>query len=315
VTEDYKSTIEQLRRFAINAARLERLEEEKAVQEKRLSELAEEISESKVEIEKIRDNSFMNIYMKLTNQLDAHFKIQEQYFLDLSLEYNDVSEALIILNYEIQILKNNKLEYQSFKSGLKKKMNKFRNKVQDTRVESYIKVTKDLEDCLKLRVELEEATNLGFEMIDGLAEGIRYITDASNKGEFGKIKEPNSKLERQRFSLFKDRDFKEYQSIILPLRHNFIKFIGEVNDVYIIILRRKKLPMKVINKFTNNYLRSLATDMRRAKNFTSSIRFLNQYKDRVEVLTTLMEDDLLVVDQDIKNLESKEAEIIRSLVE
>jgi len=66
VIEEYKSTIEQLRKFAIKAQRLERLQEEKRLQEKRLVELAAEIKESKVEIDKIENNSLVNIYLKLT---------------------------------------------------------------------------------------------------------------------------------------------------------------------------------------------------------------------------------------------------------
>jgi len=317
VKEDYKSTIEQLRKFAIKAARLERLEEEKRIQEARLKELSVEIESSKIEIDKLDDRSFINIYMRLTNQLDAHYKIEEQYYLDVSLEYNDVAESLVLLKAEIQLLRNSELEFQSFRKSLKKKMNNFRSSVKDTRVESYIKVNQELENSLKLKTELVEAVDLGNEMIEGLSHGIDYIRNASFEWKGGKASSSghdNSKIERKRFTSFKQAEFKEYQSIILPLRHNFIKFIGEVNDVYIIILRRKKLPMKVVNKFTNNYLRSLATDMRKAKNFSSSIRFLNQYKDRVEVLTTLMSDDLLVVNEDIHKLELEEREIIKSLV-
>jgi len=194
-------------------------------------------------------------------------------------------------------------------------MNKFRTSVQDTRVESYIKVTKDLENSLQLKTELEEATTLGIEMITKLSEGIDFITNASFRWDSNFRDHANSKEERQKFKDFKEDQFKEYQTIILSLRHNFIKFIGEVNDVYVIILRRKKLPMKVINKFTNNYLRSLATDMRKAKNFTSSTRFLSQYKDRVEVLTKLMIEDLEVLEQDIIKLEEQEAEIIKSIIQ
>jgi len=316
LTEEYKSTIEELRKFAIRSARVQRLEHELQERLNRLQELEEEIQESKVDLAKLADKSFMNIYLKLTNQMDDHFKIQEQYYLDISLEFNDILESLPALKKEIQQYKNQNLEFEDFKDGLVKKMHKFRNAVRDTRIEEYVKITEELENCFQLKVELIEATTLGFDMIEGLSSAIDYIRDASFqwKGESGPSFHPNSKIERQRFREFKQNEFKKYQSIILPLRHNFIKFIGEVNDVYVLLLKKKKLPKKVINKFTDNYLRSIATDMRKAKNFSSSIRFLNQYKDRVEVLTYLMRDDLEILDKDIAALEAKEAKIIESLL-
>ena len=112
---------------------------------------------------------------------------------------------------------------------------------------------------------------------------------------------------------YKVSEIEKYQDYIIAINHAFIRYVGEVNDVYSIILDSSESPDKFLKNFMNHYRFNLINDMRRAKNMKSSFKFLQRYKDTLLSLNTSFKTDLKTIDNHIKELEIKEAELLSTI--
>jgi len=175
------------------------------------------------------------------------------------------------------------------------------------REKEYVKVLKEIRLQIELEKELKEAIKDGFIVLKEYETTIKFLNARATQ-----FKKSRSYLE-ENYKKINIDEVENYHSNIVMINHKFLKFMCEVNDVYLVMIKNKKIPKSVLSKFTNHYRQSLFKDLRKAKDFESSLQFLEKYEEITSALNDSFIQDLGLLKNGIEELEEEEERLLKVL--
>lgn len=95
----------------------------KSEYEIRFNEIKTELIKKNTRIEALSKVTFKSLYLRAVGSLNLKLELHEKHYLNLSLEFNDLSKSLDLIDYEISVLKtklnNLAKKKKEFRVGLK----------------------------------------------------------------------------------------------------------------------------------------------------------------------------------------------------
>ena len=302
-----KKIIKELKSIELLETHLGQLEALRKESLERVDKLLIELNSKNAKIDRLDKTNFKTIYLRITGNLDLKLELYQNHYLELALEHKELSKSIELLDYEIGLiakklegLGNMKLEFQekvrSYKEGaLSYDLIEYRNTINS--IEHYLRLSQELNEAIEEGIAVDKKFTSTIELVEEVANEV-YDEKRNN------VEELNS---------FKVNRIENYQESIISIQHAFLKYVGEIDDVYNIILDSSEAPDKFLKNFMNHYRFNLVNDLRRAKNMKSSFKFLRRYRDTVLTMNKTLDHDLKVIDQHLIELEDLELTLMEKI--
>lgn len=302
-----KHVIQELKSFEMLTAHLSNLEHRKLDYTQQIESLQREIIKGQQEIENFKDLNLNTLFLKAQGLHEITIQEHQQYYLELSIEINDLVKAMELIDFEIGVISNQLETSKEILDDFKLELASYDETLLNHKLKKYQQLILEFQFKLRYEKELSEAIVEGIQTIQKLDESIAHLNSTLFKQD-----RPNSLVEKS-FHDLGTKGLNKYKVIIISINHAFIKYIGEVNEVFILVMENKQLPKESLKNFIEYYRKVLINDLMNATNFESSIAFLNKYKEVIVSLNAELSQEMEMLKNDLDKLEEKELEVIKSL--
>lgn len=302
-----KKIIKELKSIELLEFHVLQLQEAKSQSQIRLNELSNELEVKNAKIDRLDSINFKTIYLKLTGNLDLRLELYQNHFLELALEHKEVVKSIEIIDYEIEIITSKLKDLEQVKATFQEKVKTYKERALNIELVEYRNTINKIEHYLRLSQELKEAIKEGSSVNRKFNAIIKLIKEVAREVYDKKINNIEELNE------YKVREIEKYQDGIISINHAFFKYVGELNDVYKIILNSSDSPDKLLENFMNHYRFNLVNDLRKAENLKSSFKFLQRYKNTVLSLNRTLRKDLKSISKYIEELELKEEKLLKKI--
>jgi len=290
-------------------AHLSNLRHRKSIYNSRINRLKEEIILIEVDIEHFNNFNINSLYLKAIGVLNFRVQENEEQYLELSVEYNDLSKAMELIDFEIKVLENQLYDGEKILADFQLELSTFDEKYLNHDLKDYREVMTQLHFKLRYEKELSEAISEGQKTIEKFDDAIQYLKNSIFK------EDENNDLVEKSFHDLGSKGLNSYKMKVISISHAFIKYVGEVNEVFILILENKQIPKEGLKRFVEYYRKVLIEDLMNAVDFDSSIGFLNKYKEVIDSLNADLQVEMAAIKKEIIELEERELVIIQKITD
>ncbi len=304
--EELKNIVKEIRSIKLANEHLAKLEIVRKEQGTRLEEIEKNISENLVRIDKLSRTTFYSLYQKLFGEQERLLEIYKKHYLDLMLEYNELTKSIEKLDFEIDILKNQSKKYKIALQELKSQLRTRENDIGSSNLRKFRDVIKRIDGKVGLIKELEEAIKEGSNLNRKFNAAIRFVENKAKEvyKNFGDI---DTMLNHR------VKKIEKYQDYLISIQHSMIKFDAELSDVYREILRDKNFESRIGDQLMKKFRMNLVNDLDENETLNNSHQFLKNQKSLIMSLTRSLRKDVKKLKKEVIELEKLEEEIVSEL--
>jgi len=306
LNKNIKIAIQELKKAQIAKSLLAELRKEEKLSKAKLEALSKEIQSVDSSINLLTDFSLEYLLKQLSGKRTDELEIRKEHYLNLSLQYNEHTKALKLLEYEISVLKSKAKNISGKKEELQNLILASEENLIDGNVSLYRKKVKELRSKIELANEIDEAIIQGVKVNKLLNKTLRYLK--SLKDIMQEFKHDHGTYRNYRIDRL-DR----YENYITQLQLEFLKFKKEYNDVHKRFFSNITYSENIVNNFLKEIRRNLISDIRGNKGLKNSIHRVTNIKSNVMSLTRSLRSDVRKIEKEIQLLEKEEKELMSSI--
>lgn len=113
--EDLKNIVKEIRSIKLSKEHLAKLRSVREEQQMRLAEVERKISKNLTKIDRLSRTTLYSLYQKLFGEQEYLFELYKKHYLDLMLEYNELSKSIEKLDFEVDVLFKRSKKYKDLK--------------------------------------------------------------------------------------------------------------------------------------------------------------------------------------------------------
>lgn len=304
--EDLKNIVKEIRSIKLAKEHLIKLEVVRAEQAQRLEEIENKISENLGRIDKLSRTTFYSLYQKLFGEQDRLLELYKKHYLDLMLEFNELTKSIEKLDFEIGILKGQSKKYKTVLQELKSQLRIRESDISTHSLRKFRHVIRRIDGKLGLIKELEEAIKEGSNLNRKFNAAIRFVENKARElyKNFGDL---DSMMNHR------VKKIETYQDHLIAIQHSMIKFDAELSDVYREILQDKEFESKIGDQLMKKFRVNLVNDLDENETLNNSHQFLKNQKSMIMSLTRSLRKDVKKLKKEVIELEQIEEEIVSEL--
>jgi len=258
------------------------------------------------EIDKLHDDSFYSIYLELTGKLEDALDITKDHYLQLRLEYKELQKEVELIAFQIKVLKEKNLKLAALRARLRELIKEYAVDADAYIVKQHRRLIRRIEFKIRIEKEISEAIEEGVFLNKRFNDAIKYLKTIAQK-----IYKKNKIISD--LGNHDVRNIEKYQEKVLRIKHSMVKFKSEINDVFSQLKLSEDSNKYFITTFISQYRNKLARDIRMKNGLVKSLDHLLEQKKLILEFTKTLRKDLRKVKKEIKKLEDKEMEFIKSL--
>lgn len=259
--------------------------------------LSRRVDDEYLDIEELEKLSIQNIFSRVLRKGQEQLEKENQEYLMAVLEYMDALKIVKLLEYELEVLES-KVEKEKF---IKKDLDRNLLEVEESFWKSesiylaeYVKVTKELKNLTKMKVEVEEAYEMLLLLREAFLEMIKSLNLAEQYDNWGVFyaERKSGRITKQNYLDHAQIKAIEIKQILKFLKKELVD-VSEIKE----ILKKSEIPMR---NFNLNYYNGLITDWINDINLTNTLsismngsKSINKLTHEFEYLTKNIVEEYL----------------------
>lgn len=263
-------------------------------EEARLGELLNDKYET---VEKLKSSSIPRLFKSILGSKEDEIEMERQEYLQVVLQYNDARKSIELFEFELEVLKNQITQETEIKEKLEEAIRLHRADI----FKAYPKIAdrvNTIQDDIKAQVanqkELEEALEVGTQLIESLAAIIKNLKHASDWGDW-EDNQLSRRLEVQAKNLFVDKAM----ALVYKTQMLFVKFDKELEDIH----DHKKIVgtyhFQDFGNFSKVYYNRLVADWVIQKQIKNTLSNVENVKDSVLLINNTLKHEIHQANEEI----------------
>lgn len=306
MNEGIKHIIEKLKALELADLHGKKLDDTLANLKDRNEELEVLISKGNKKIESLNKLSIKALYHILRGNKKNELTIQQQRYLDISLEYTHNQKMIAQTEYEKEVIARKSDSQTSLKEQLRAEVLGLTETIDDANITQLKRILEKSQSNIGLIKEMEEAIDQGVIVNRKMNGTIKFLKTKAQK-LFDEFKDKSI------FSEVQTSGIEKYQDKIVSLKHALLKYEVEITDVYQLILKEKSYQSHDMSNLLDDYREHLIDDLFADKPLNKSYFFLKNLKEQILAVNRVLRSDLSKVRKEQKLLNEREHKLLSKL--
>lgn len=265
----------------------------------------EELLEIRIEkISKSESVNLKSVFNRLVGRHAEILELQKQEYLRVTLEYNDVIKSINILEDEKKAVEEKIDQELAVYSKLKSTLIQIEVDLEDSTIEEFKRIYKELEHQSNLLRELEEAIKVSEQCIDLINETEHYLSLGEPIGNLAGIS-IEMILDEENF------DMEFLQELISKIKFKLQEFEEEMSDLYDHLNLRTIEANKYSENFGKLFREVVLVDWQNNNSLYNSIEFLKKYRLNLEENNKILARDKNRVETNLEILEVRRLSLVK----
>jgi len=219
--------------------------------------------------------------------------------LSLSFDYNELKKAIKLIDFELDLIEKKAQSYEDKKETSRIAILKIESGISDVDLYRFREVATILEYKIGLANEMEEAIAQGVILNKKFNTGLKYIETLIELSL-------DSKSKPYSYSNFRFDRLEKYQTIIIRIEFELLKFKKEYNDVHEHFFGNDSQSESHLENFLKEMRHNLMTDIRGKKGLKNSLKILTSFKTTIMSIVRTLRSDVRKFHKEILDLEKRE---------
>jgi len=266
-------------------------------------------------IQKFEKIGVRKLFFKMLGSQEEQVDLQKQEYLQLALQFNELTRSIELMEFEQKILEEKLLTYPDVEKELSQLI-----EVRESQLLSYPnsvqielkKLNQGIDEKIKVKREVYEAKIVGSKVVRVMEKMISHLELTSDWGKWENSYGPRSQWDpnyNENVKFIKEH-IDNAQELSYHAKQLLLEFEDELKDVY--IKRRFAISTQLKNfaRFTTQYNHSLITDWVIHQRINNALNNIAAVKDQVIRLMKALDHEQETAEDIILRFEERKKEII-----
>ncbi len=283
-----------------------RLEEERA----KLSKLTMFLADKNEDIADLEKTSMKSVFHSILGSKEKQIEKERQEYLEASLKFDEAKKSIDLIEYEVNLLEEKLAKSPGVEEQLKMLMKQreeelMRNPLSAAQLRG---IDKEIEDRLRLKVEINEALDAGKAVLPILQNMIASLQQAKNWGNWDMYGGRRGGMT----DMIKHSNIDKAKNLSYHAKQKLIRFENELRDIYHQQNFQLSLNLDSFSRFTDIFFDNIISDFIIQKQIKNALNNVLSVRDKVNRICNSLSADIPSIENEIVNLENEKQRIIVS---
>jgi len=284
----------------------DRLTERHARESVRMKEMSLVLRKEERDVEKLERTGVRSLFLRILGDKDKQLEKERQEYLQIALEYNEISKSLELIDYELDLLERKLANRSNIDNRYQDLIHAMEHELLSSGSEAgekLLSITKKLEQNQVLLRDIDEAIDAGLEANSLIQKLEKRLKEARDWGHWDMYGSDGG-------GWLKHRAIDRAREYLHRVRHALIRFENELRDVYPDARINVDVRIDRIDNFFDVFFDNLISDWIVQQRIVKAMEHISTTRRQLATALRDLEAAAPQVQDDIRQLQREREKVI-----